>query len=228
MSFASLITSKTPLGSKISGRRLVSVLAGLGGALLLFATGCRTTPRPGFDAFAPQPPPPGTANYATNILHEGDMLNISFQYATNFNAIQKISLDGKVNLESVGLVQAAGRTPLEFQAEVARVYKPLIKDDVVTVKLVSAVDGVYVSGAVFHPGRIPLERPMTVVEAVMEAGGFEPNRAQLSQVVVLRIENGKQHSYRVNLKRALDGRDETPFYLRPFDVVHVPTRTFNF
>jgi polysaccharide biosynthesis/export protein len=192
------------------------------------AGGCGTTSSTDFSELRQMPAGPGTPNYATNVLHEGDMVSITFQYSTNFNALQKITLDGSLNLESVGLIRAAGRTPVELQSELARAYRPLVNDDVVTVKLVSAVDGVYVSGAVFRPGRIPLERPMTVMEAVMEAGGFDPNRARLSQVIVLRIERGKQLTYHVNLKNFLQGKDENPFYLRPFDIVHVPTRTFNF
>lgn len=199
-------------------------------ALLWLAAGCSTPSPSAFSDVLTPPalPGPGAANYATNTLHEGDMVSITFQYSTNFNTVQKITLDGLLNLESVGPIKAAGLTPIQLQNELAKVYKPLVKDDVVTVKLVSAVDGVYISGAVFRPGRIPLERPMTVLEAIMEAGGFDANRAKLSRVIVLRIERGRQVSYQVNLKKVLEGKEETPFYLRPFDVVHVPTKTFNY
>lgn len=211
------------------GRVLLTATAlGLLGILLCVANGCSSTSPRAFSDLLPAPPGPGMPNYTTNTLHEGDMVSITFQYSTNFNALQKITLDGFLNLESAGQIRAAGRTALELQAELARAYKPLVKDDVVTVKLLAAVDGVYVSGAVFKPGRIPLERPLTVMEAIMEAGGFDPNRARLSDVMVLRIEHGKQRSYAVNLKHVLQGREESPFYLRPFDIVHVPARTFNF
>jgi len=190
------------------GRALgLCVLTGGLGLLICGAGGCGTTSTPAFSDVLAVSVGPGTPNYATNTLHEGDMVSVTFQYSTNFNALQKITLDGLVNLESVGQIRAAGRTPLDFQAELARAYEPLVKDDVVTVKLVSAVDGVYVSGAVFRPGRIPLERPLTVMEAVMEAGGFDPNRARLSEVIVLRIEHGKQRSYHVDLKRVLQGKE---------------------
>jgi len=62
----------------------------------------------------------------------------------------------------------------------------------------------------------------------MEAGGYDPYRADLSHVLVLRVENGRQKSYRVNLRRILQGRDDAPFYLKPFDVIQVTTKTFNF
>ena len=167
-------------------------------------------------------------NYATNSLQEGDVVSITFQYSTNFNALQKITLDGMLNLESVGPVKAAGRTVVELQAELARLYKRQVKDDVVTVKLISSANSVYVSGAVLRPGKILMERPMTALEAIMEAGGFDSIRAKPSQVTVLRLEDGKQRTYRLNLKAALRGDDKAPFFLKPFDIVHVPTKTFNF
>ena len=219
------VAAASPHSNWAAGLCAVTLALGL---LMFGAAGCSTSSTTFSDVRLPAPAGPGTPNYATNVLHEGDMVSITFQYSTNFNALQKITLDGSLNLESVGLIRAAGRTPVELQAELAKAYKPLVKDDVVTVKLVSAVDGVYVSGAVSRPGRIPLERPMTVMEAVMEAGGFDPNRARLSEVIVLRIEHGKQLAYHVNLKNVLQGKEETPFYLRPFDIVHVPTKTFNF
>lgn len=168
------------------------------------------------------------ANYSTNRLQEGDAVSITFQFSTNFNAVQKIPLDGLLNLEGVGPVKAAGKTPLELQTELARLYRPQVKDDVITVKLLTAATSVYVSGAVFHPGRIPLERPLTPLEAIMEAGGFDPNRAQLAKVVVLRLEGGRQKTFHLNLKHVFEGADDSPFYLKPYDIVHVPSKTFNF
>jgi hypothetical protein len=45
---------------------------------------------------------------------------------------------------------------------------------------------------------------------------------------VLRIENGQQQSYQVNLKKVLEGKEKTPFYLKPFDIIYVPAKTFNY
>ncbi len=146
------------------------------------------------------------ANYTTNSLQEGDVVSIMFQYSTNFNTLQKITMDGMLNLETVGSVKAAGKTVVELQTELARLYKPQVKDDVVTVKLISSVSSVYISGAVIRPGKVPMERPMTALEAIMEAGGFDPNRAKLTQVTVLRLEDGKQKTYRLNLKQTLERR----------------------
>jgi polysaccharide export outer membrane protein len=171
---------------------------------------------------------PGAANYATNILQEGDLVSISFQYSTNFNSSQRITLNGSLNLEAVGAVKAAGKTPQQLEAEIAKLYAAQGSKDWITVKVVAAEASIYISGAVYRPGKIPLERPMTVLEAIMEAGGYDPNRAKLAQVTVLRLEEGKQKTYRFDLKRVLKGENESPFYLQPFDIVHVPNKTFNF
>jgi polysaccharide export outer membrane protein len=170
---------------------------------------------------------PGAVGYSTNNLLEGDVVNITFAYSTNFNTTQKIALDGTLNLQGVGQVKAAGKSTVELEAELTDAYKVLAKDDPITIKIVEAESAVYVSGAVTRPGKIPMERPLTVLEAIMEAGGYDAYRADLSDVLVLRVENGRQKAYRINLKRVLRGEDETPFYLQPFDVVQVATKTFN-
>ena len=170
-----------------------------------------------------------TGFYSTNQLHEGDIVDITFQYATNFNALQRIALDGTLNLNTVGPVKAAGKTVVELQQDLAKIYKSLAKDDVITVNLVmNSVAFVYVSGAVLKPGEVDLDRPLTAIEAVMAAGGFDNSRAKLSDVSVLRLEYGQQHAYHVNLKRVLEGKETEPFYLKPFDIIYVPAKTFNY
>jgi polysaccharide biosynthesis/export protein len=181
-----------------------------------------------YPAATNSPANPETTNESTNLLHEGDVVGITFQYSTNFNTIQKIALDGMLNLDMVGTVKASGMTLIDLQQELTTMYKPLVKDDVVTVKLITSSSGIYVSGAVLRPGIVEMDRPLTVIEAVMAAGGFDTSRAKLSAVSVLRIENGQQQTYHVNLKRVLDGKEKSPFYLKPFDIIYVPAKTFNY
>ena len=202
----------------------------------MLITGCRSSGQKSGQKFADVPgsapvasaPVTSTSTYATNVLTEGDVVSISFQYSTNFNALQKIALDGTLNLDSVGLVKAAGKTPLQLQDELAKLYKPQVKDDILTVKVITSASSIYISGAVVRPGKVPLDRPMTVLEGIMEAGGFDPNRAKLSSVRVIRLEAGRQKIYMVDVQKVLDGTGEAPFYLKPFDIVHVPVKTFNF
>jgi protein involved in polysaccharide export with SLBB domain len=84
---------------------------------------------------------------------------------------------------------------------------------------------VFVTGAVLRPGKILADRPLTVLEAVMEAGGADFARANLKEVVVVRrVEGGQTANFRVNLRDTLNGRRSEPFYLKPSDIVYVPEK----
>ena len=199
---------------------LAAILVAITGVMFV---GCKTS-HASSDSVASA----GSPNYSTNLLAEGDVVSITFQYSTNYNTIQKIGLDKMINLQGVGQVKAAGMSALELQNQLIAFYATLVKDDPIIVRIVSTEACVYVMGAVNHPGRIPLERPMTVVEAIMEAGGYDSDRAKLSQVWVLRVEDGRQRAFQLNLNRVINGEDDKVFFLKPFDIVRVPTKTFNY
>ncbi len=164
---------------------------------------------------------------APNLLNEGDVLQIVFPGATNLNTVQKIPLDGMIHLPFAEPIPAAGKTTAEFQELILKSYADQLEHKEVTVTVTTPAATIYVSGAVLRPGPIPMERPLTALEAVMEAGGFDPNRARLSQTLVIRYEKGRQVTLRVDLKRALAGELADAFYLQPFDIVHVPVKTFH-
>jgi polysaccharide biosynthesis/export protein len=160
-------------------------------------------------------------------LHEGDVIRVDFEADTNMNTVAKIQIEGNINLPLAGDVRAAGKTLEELKADLMSRYERLLKVNEITVELVASAASITVSGAVLRPGRMPMERPLTVMEAVMEAGGFDPNRAKLDKVTVYRIESGQQQRHVLNLKRALGKGDTSPFYLKPFDIIHVPEKRFN-
>jgi len=201
--------------------RLATIAASAGGIVLLVAvlSGC-----------ASAPPSPYVADSKPTIpdsLKEGDALQIVFPGATNLNTLQRIPLDGTITLQFAGQVKAAGRTPQELQNDILASVGSSLQLKEVTVTVVSSSAAVYITGAVLRPGKLVLERPMTALEAIMESGGFDPTRAKMDRVVVVRYEQGKQFNYHLDLKRVLQGREATPFYLQPFDIVHVPTKIFN-
>jgi len=196
--------------------------------LLLIVTGCLTA----CQSSSPQAARswPGVPEDATNSmqLREGDVIRITFENATNLNAIQTIPLDGFITLQLIGQTKAAGKTTVELEAALTNLYAPQIKATEIQVSRISSAATYSIGGAVLKPGKIPLDRPLTVLEAVMEAGGVDQTRAKLSEVVVLRIEKNRRVKYQVNLKRALQGMEIDLFYLKPFDIIYVPHKTFNF
>jgi polysaccharide export outer membrane protein len=170
----------------------------------------------------PPPPVPAEAYQSkpSGNLAPGDEISVSFSGAPELNTKQKIQPNGKVSLPTVGDVTAAGRTINSLQASLTSMYQPHLQDPTVVVALESAAAGVYVSGEVLRPGKVPLDRPMSALEAVMESGGFT-KFANPKQVIVIRKEGGKQQRYVLNMNDALAGYDSSPFYVRPYDVIYV-------
>jgi polysaccharide export outer membrane protein len=157
-------------------------------------------------------------------LWEGDDLKISFPGSANLDTTQQIRRDGKITLPLVGEVQAAGETPDDLQQNLIKLYAPQISSKEVIVTVESSAFPVYVTGCVIRPGKISSDKPMTALEAVMEAGGFDYEKANLRNVRVIRNEDGVSKSYTLNLKMALNGNEDKPFYLKPSDIVYVPER----
>ena len=152
-------------------------------ATLLLLTGCQTPPKP-------KPAAADTGHSESIVLREGDVLKISFPGSPNLDTTQQIRRDGKISLSLVGEVEAAGKTPDELQAKLIELYAPQISSKEVTVEVESSSFPVFITGCVLRPGKILSDHPMTVLEAIMEAGGFDYTRANIKSVRVIRLENG--------------------------------------
>ena len=163
--------------------------------------------------------------YSSVSLREGDTVIITFPGSPNLNATQQIRRDGKIDLQLVGEVMAAGRTPAELEKELLKLYEPQLVLKQVSVTLQSSSYPVFVSGSVVKPGKIMAERPLSDLEAIMEAGGFDPAKADMRNVIVFRHENGQVKRYKRNLKRVLEKKGQL-FYLRPGDIIYVPEKIF--
>ena len=164
--------------------------------------------------------------YASVKLIEGDSISITFPGSPDLNTAQRVRRDGKIELKSVGEIQAAGKTPAELEQEILKLYEKDLVLKQVSVLLQSTSYPIVVTGSVMHPGKVSAERPMSALEAIMEAGGFDNAKANMKRVVVLRIEEGQPKHYILNHKRVLDGKSKQLFYLRPNDIVYVPEKMF--
>ena len=193
-------------------------------ALALLAAGCAS----GKFEYTSIDAPAGPTTPALDTLQSGDVIQIVFPGATNMNTTQRIPLDGSIIMPFVDPIPAVDKTTVELQAEVLKRFESQLQLKEVSITRISTAAAFYVSGAVLRPGKFPLDRPISALEAIMEAGGPDPQRGKLGDVRVLRNEQGRQVTFKLNLKTALSGRGGQPFILKPFDVVHVPAKTFNF
>ena len=139
--------------------------------------------------------------------------------------------DGRISVPLVGDVDAGGRTPEEVSAEIQDKLKTYVRDPQVTV-IVTALRSheylsrVRVTGAVRQPISVPYRQGMTVLDAVLAAGGTNEFAAS-DRTELYRKEGDATRAYAVRLDRILkDGELTTNYPVQPGDVITVPERTF--
>lgn len=195
---------------------------------LVIFSGCQTTsqkPKPGNFSVKDAALPPQNTNDV--VLKEGDVLKVIFpENGDKLDTTATIRPDGKITLQVIGEVAASGKTPVQLRKELVEKYsKEIVSSQDISVVVVSSSFQVYVMGAVMRPGKVVADHVLTALDAIMEAGGFDPDRAQLKKVKVVRTEAGRTQSFIINLKGV-----QTPsapvesFYLHPSDIVMVPPK----
>jgi protein involved in polysaccharide export with SLBB domain len=185
---------------------------------MLSWTGCQTS----IDK-APLPQQPTAKTPVT--LSPGDVVKISFTGAPDLNQSQKVRADGKVSLPLVGEVTAAGKTVLDFQNDLTRLYKSQLRNNEIVVTLESGIVQVVVSGAVSKPTKLTFDRPTTVFQAIMEAGGVN-EYGTLRKVQLIRTIGGEQRTQVLDLRPALSGKTTSVLYVKDGDIIYVPQTPF--
>jgi len=195
--------------------------------LLLGVVGCQTDVSQNAEFSNPDVGKPGAKEAVKSdsiVLREGDVVKITFPGAPNLNTTQQIRRDGKISLQLVGEFKAVGMTPTDMERELIKLYGPQLQTKEVSVTIESSAFPVYVTGAVLRPGKIMSDRPLTALEAIMEAGGFDYAKANLKKVTVIRHENDRTQHFKLNLKGVLQGEQSEQFNLKPSDIIYVPER----
>jgi polysaccharide export outer membrane protein len=161
----------------------------------------------------------------TVYLTQGDVVKLLFPGSPELNQSQKVQTDGKINLPMIGQVQAAGRSIASLQAELSARYKSQLQNTEVVVSLDSSIIPVVISGAVTTPGKREFDRPTTVFQAIMEAGGAN-QFGNLKNVHLIRTINGQQVTSTLNLQPTLEGRTTNAVYVKNGDIIYVPESMF--
>lgn len=189
-------------------------------AFLVFAAlvcgGCQSPLPP-----LPNPPGPKTAVR----LSPGDTIKVAYADETIPDQTQKIRRDGKLSLPFIGEVTAAGKRVIDFQHELVSRYEGQLDNPEVLVTLENGMATVIVSGFVNKPGTFNFDRPTTVYQAIMAAGGVS-DYGSASNIHLTRIINGKQLTESISLRPAIRGRPLRPEYLQDGDVIYIARSLF--
>lgn len=184
--------------------------------IILSLLGCAGAPARTPLQMASQPEPKVT-------LGPGDILDFKFFYNPELNETQTVRPDGKISLQLIGEVDVKGKAPEQLKHELVKAYTGQLRVPEVAVIVRSLMNRrVYVGGDVLRPGVIEMPRKITALEAIMMAGGFDYRRAEVSNVVIIRHQNGQRYGCALDLRAELEGKEVQAFYLEPQDIVYVP------
>lgn len=148
------------------------------------------TPHPfGWELFADGSKVARTIGINPNyVISPGDKIAIQMWGAQTTSGVLTVDIQGNIFLPEVGPVRVAGLTQRQLSQAVntamARVYTEQVR--VYTNLLNTQPVGVYVTGAVARPGRIPGERNDSLLYYIAQAGGIDLERGSFRDIQVLR------------------------------------------
>ncbi len=156
------------------------------------------------------------------IIQPGDGLDIKFFYNSEMSDLVTVRPDGRISLQLVGEIIAAGRTPQALTDLITQAYDTELKNPEITVIVREFGARVYVDGEVEKPGEFELRGPLTVMQAIARAQGTT-EKAWKEALVIRRIHGSQPLVIEVNINAVLTGEDfSQDIGLVPFDIVYVP------
>lgn len=160
-----------------------------------------------------------------------DELKVSVWQNPGLDVTVPVRPDGKISVPLAGDVEAGGHTPEEVASQIQDKLKTYVRDPQVTVILTQLrsheyLSRVRVTGAVRQPISVPYRQGMTVLDAVLAAGGTN-EFAAADRTELYRKEGETTHAYAVRLNSILQkGELTTNYPVQPGDVITVPERAF--
>jgi polysaccharide export outer membrane protein len=133
-----------------------------------------------------------------------DVLEINFWQDPSLNSVVRVGRDGKVSLDIVGQIEAAGKTTSQLQTDIVRQISRLNKR--ISQAVVRVVEYnyqyVFVSGQINDPGKKTFEEIPDLWTIINEAGGIT-EIGDLSRVTIIRGEGKAGQVEVVNVIEAI-------------------------
>lgn len=177
------------------------------------------------------PPEPRRAPVENYAIGVDDIVQVTVWRNPELGITVPVRPDGRISVPLIGDVMAAGFTPSQVAADIQEKLAAFVRDPQVAVILTDLrsheyLSRVRVTGAVRQPISLPYRQGMTVLDAVLAAGGVNefaaPDRSSL-----YRRNGDDTSSYAIRLDRIINRGDlETNFTVAPGDIITVPERAF--
>ena len=157
-------------------------------------------------------------------LRPGDQVQIKFFYHSDLNERLMIGPDGKISLQLVDDVLAAGLTASQLDEVLTKGYAKYLENYEITV-IVREYSGlrVFVGGEVISPRFVSLKGNMTVLQSIFTAQGFKETAKPENVILVRKGPDNRPVAMAVDLASVMSGEQiENDIYLMPSDIVYVP------
>lgn len=156
-------------------------------------------------------------------LRHGDSVVVSVWREDSLQKEIRVLPDGSITFPLAGRVVVAGLSSPEVEKQIASRLKEYIPDPVVSV-IITNIEGsrVYILGKVAKPGPVVLSAPMTALQALSQAGGFD-KFADVDAIRIIRERGGKQEFLTLPYNDVVKGRNlGANVQLMPGDTILVP------
>ncbi len=175
---------------------------------------------------AAHPAPPASQQVGTYRLGSPDQLHVTILPEPAIERTLFVRPDGKISVDLIGDVQAAGRTTEEVAREIEQRIARYKRDARATVGVIFARSTeITVLGEVSSPTTLTVERETRIIEAIGRVGGATRFAAK-SRVRVVRFDGNETQVFSVNLGAIERGDLRTNMLLAGGDLVVVPPTAF--
>ncbi len=152
-------------------------------------------------------PPVRPQTSSTYQIGTGDVLEVNVWREPEISQKLVVRPDGMISLPLIGDVTANGETSEGLAQDITAKLKSYLTSPQVTIIVVEVRSKWYmIVGEVEKPGSYPLSRPITVMEALSQVGGFR-EFAKTGKIYVLREVNGKTVRLAFHYNRVVKGKD---------------------
>ncbi len=159
------------------------------------------------------------------IIVPGDTITVSYMdRKKRVGAVYKVSGDGKIFLPLVGPVKIAGLNRQQARKMLNIMFSEYIRHPDVQIS-VNTSGRFMVLGAVGKPGVYLLRPSLTTMEAILYAGSYIEDDANLRSVLVMRGGVDKPEVKRLDLWKLVKKGDRSDdIFVKPGDIIYVPTK----
>jgi polysaccharide export outer membrane protein len=162
------------------------------------------------------------------IIGPGDTLQVFVWRNPELTVTLPVRPDGKISTPLVEDMVAVGKTPSVLARDVEKVLAEFVRSpqvNVIVMKPANAFSQVKVTGQVKNPQSLPFREGMTVLDALLEAGGMTDFAAG-NRAKIVRMVKDKTQEIAVKLNKLEDGDMTQNIALRPGDILLVPQTRF--